>query len=199
MTACTSRPPCRRSSWTTNPSQEILQGQSAGIILEKTPFYAESGGQVGDQGTLECEQAVFEVADTQQQGDAHVHYGTLASGRLALGHKVRAKVATGRRQATVLNHSATHLMHAALREVLGDHVEQKGSLVAPDRLRFDFSHDAPLDETELQADRGPGEPPDPPECRSDRKNHGQGRGPACGGPGPVRGKVRRRCAGPDHR
>ena len=132
------------------PVEEILQGQSGGIILEKTPFYAESGGQVGDQGILECEQAVFEVADTQQQGDAHVHYGTLASGRLALGHKVHAKVATERRQATVLNHSATHLMHAALREVLGDHVEQKGSLVAPDRLRFDFSHDAPLDETELQ-------------------------------------------------
>ena len=133
------------------PVGEILQGQSAGIILDKTPFYAESGGQVGDQGTLECGQAVFEVADTQQQGDAHVHYGTLASGQLALGHKVQAKVATERRQATVLNHSATHLMHAALREVLGDHVEQKGSLVAPDRLRFDFSHDAPLDEAELQA------------------------------------------------
>ena len=132
------------------PVKEIRQGQSGGIILEKTPFYAESGGQVGDQGTLECEQAVFEVADTQKQGDAHVHYGTLASGQLALGHKVQAKVATERRQATVLNHSATHLMHAALREVLGDHVEQKGSLVAPDRLRFDFSHDAPLDETELQ-------------------------------------------------
>ncbi|MYB89854.1 MAG: alanine--tRNA ligase [Proteobacteria bacterium] len=132
------------------PVQEISQGQSGGIILEKTPFYAESGGQVGDQGTLECEQAVFEVADTQQQGDAHVHYGTLASGRLVLGNTVRAKVATERRQATVLNHSATHLMHAALREVLGDHVEQKGSLVAPDRLRFDFSHDTPLDETELR-------------------------------------------------
>ena len=132
------------------PVKEIRQGQSGGIILEKTPFYAESGGQVGDQGTLECEQAVFEVADTQKQGDAHVHYGTLASGQLALGHKVQAKVATERRQATVLNHSATHLMHAALREVLSNHVEQKGSLVAPDRLRFDFSHDAPLDETELQ-------------------------------------------------
>ncbi len=132
------------------PVEEILEGQSGGIILEKTPFYAESGGQVGDQGTLESEQAVFQVTDTQKQGDAHVHYGTLVSGRLALGHSVRAKVATERRQATVLNHSATHLMHAALREVLGDHVEQKGSLVAPDRLRFDFSHDAPVDEAELQ-------------------------------------------------
>ena len=133
------------------PVKKISEGQFGGIILEKTPFYAESGGQVGDQGTLESDQAVFEVSDTQKQGDAHVHLGTLVSGSLEAGHSVRAQVSTARRQATKLNHSATHLMHAALREVLGDHVEQKGSLVAPDRLRFDFSHGAPIDENELQS------------------------------------------------
>ena len=132
------------------PVKKITQGQSGGIILEKTPFYAESGGQVGDQGTLECDQTVFEVSDTQKQGEAHVHFGTLVSGSLEVGHSVRAQVSTARRQATVLNHSATHLMHAALREVLGDHVKQKGSLVAPDRLRFDFSHHVPVDEDQLQ-------------------------------------------------
>ena len=132
-----------------NLEEKISEGKSGSIILEKTPFYAESGGQVGDQGILKSDQALFEVADTQKQGNAHVHYGKLVSGRLETGDHVLAQVNTARRESTVLNHSATHLMHAALREVLGGHVQQKGSLVAPDRLRFDFSHDAPVSDEEL--------------------------------------------------
>ncbi len=127
----------------------ISEGESGIIILDKTPFYAESGGQVGDQGALKNESATFEVTDTQKQGNAHAHFGKLVSGSLAVGDNVNAEVNAKRRIATVLNHSATHLMHAALRQVLGKHVQQKGSLVAPDRLRFDFSHDAPLTKAEL--------------------------------------------------
>ena len=132
-----------------NLEEKISEGESGSIILEKTPFYAESGGQVGDQGILKSDQALFEVADTQKQGNAHVHYGKLVSGRLETGDHVLAQVNTARRESTALNHSATHLMHAALREVLGGHVQQKGSLVAPDRLRFDFSHDTPVSDEEL--------------------------------------------------
>ena len=127
----------------------ISQGESGIVILDKTPFYAESGGQVGDQGALNNNSATFEVTDTQKQGNAHAHIGKLVSGSLAVGDNVTAKVNAERRWATVLNHSATHLMHAALRQVLGEHVQQKGSLVAPDRLRFDFSHDVPVTEEEL--------------------------------------------------
>jgi alanyl-tRNA synthetase len=118
----------------------LAAGEDGAIVLESTPFYAESGGQVGDTGTLETSSARFEVADTQKSGQANVHYGTLRSGTISTGDSVTAKVDAERRAAIVLNHSATHLMHAALRQVLGDHVQQKGSLVAPDRLRFDFSH-----------------------------------------------------------
>ncbi len=131
------------------PAEKIAESEFGSIILEKTPFYAESGGQVGDQGILKNDQVLFEVTDTRKQGNAHVHYGRLVSGRLRTGDCVQAQVNTARRQATVLNHSATHLMHAALREVLGEHVQQKGSLVAPDRLRFDFSHNTPVSEEEL--------------------------------------------------
>ncbi len=130
--------------------QVINKDESGIIILDQTPFYAESGGQVGDQGLLKKADAIFEVCDTQKQGDAHAHLGTLTSGSLAVGDQVAALTNAERRQAIVLNHSATHLMHAALRQVLGTHVQQKGSLVAPDRLRFDFSHDAPVTEQELQ-------------------------------------------------
>ena len=127
----------------------ISQGESGIVILDKTPFYAESGGQVGDQGALNNNSATFEVTDTQKQGNAHAHIGKLVSGSLAVGDNVTTEVNAERRWATVLNHSATHLMHAALRQVLGEHVQQKGSLVAPDRLRFDFSHDVPVTEEEL--------------------------------------------------
>ncbi|MEJ2603832.1 MAG: alanine--tRNA ligase [Gammaproteobacteria bacterium] len=129
---------------------ELRAGDSGGVVLESTPFYAESGGQVGDTGVITGEGVTFRVTDTRKSGGAHVHYGEVESGTLKLGDSVEATVDAGRRNQTRLNHSATHLLHAALREVLGDHVTQKGSLVAPDRLRFDFSHYEPLTADELQ-------------------------------------------------
>ncbi|WP_375177304.1 alanine--tRNA ligase [Marinobacter mobilis] len=115
-------------------------GEEAMVVLEKTPFYAESGGQVGDTGLLTWEGGRFEVTDTRKEGDNHLHIGKVLEGALAVGEVVEARVDHARRQATALNHSATHLLHAALRKVLGEHVSQKGSLVDPDKLRFDFSH-----------------------------------------------------------
>ncbi len=115
-------------------------GQTGQIVLENTPFYAESGGQVGDAGTLTGTDTRFVVADTQKLDQAVSHQGRLESGSVTLGDVLNAEVDGDRRQAIVLNHSATHLLHAALRKVLGEHVTQKGSLVAADRLRFDFSH-----------------------------------------------------------
>ena len=137
---------------TESGSAETLQpGQKATIILNQTPFYAESGGQVGDTGQLTAGDAVFQVTDTQKvAGVFHGHAGTLAAGELSVGDIITADVDAARRGAIILNHSGTHLLHAALREVLGDHVEQKGSLVAPDRLRFDFSHFQPVTPDELR-------------------------------------------------
>jgi len=128
------------------PVQEVQAGQQAAIILEQTPFYAESGGQVGDQGILRAaNDVVFEVSDTRKQGGGvFAHIGRLASGSISATDTLTAEVDETARQATELNHSATHLMHAALRKVLGDHVTQKGSLVDPERLRFDFSHFEPV-------------------------------------------------------
>ena len=120
------------------------------IILDTTPFYAESGGQIGDAGLLESDEARFEVSDTQKQSDIFIHKGRLTSGKLKIGDSVRALVAGNDRAAITLNHSATHLMNAALRSVLGDHVLQKGSLVEADRLRFDFSHGAPVSAEEIR-------------------------------------------------
>ncbi|PCJ32981.1 MAG: alanine--tRNA ligase [Moraxellaceae bacterium] len=119
---------------------EIKQGQLAVVVLDSTPFYAESGGQVGDQGQLESEHGVFVVEATTKESDAHLHVGELEDGTLAVGESVTGIIDEAARQAIRLNHSATHLMHAALREELGDHVAQKGSQVTADRLRFDFSH-----------------------------------------------------------
>ena len=111
------------------------------MILDRTPFYAESGGQVGDTGRLLGDGIEFQVTDTiKLAGQFHGHVGRLLRGTLSRGDRIDAAVDQDRRQATVLNHTATHLLHAALRQVLGEHVQQKGSLVAPDRLRFDFSH-----------------------------------------------------------
>jgi len=118
----------------------LAGGDEGAVVLASTPFYAESGGQIGDTGILVDDGKLFRVDDTQKSGDANVHFGSLEQGTLTVGDKVEAVVDADRRQAIRLNHSATHLMHAALRQVLGDHVTQKGSLVAPDRLRFDFSH-----------------------------------------------------------
>lgn len=129
---------------------EIKAGESGGVILDTTPFYAESGGQVGDKGQLVADGVMFDVRDTQKQGKAHIHIGELVQGKLKLGQKITAKVDQLTRINTVRNHSATHLLHAALRYVLGEHVVQKGSLVAPDRLRFDFAHTQPLTEDEIK-------------------------------------------------
>jgi alanyl-tRNA synthetase len=132
------------------PVDLVAAGDDAVILLDRTPFYAESGGQVGDTGRLSGAGADFEVGDTQKlAGQFHGHVGRLVAGSLRRGDRLNATVDPGRRQATVLNHSATHLLHAALRDVLGTHVTQKGSLVAPDRLRFDFSHFQPLTPAEL--------------------------------------------------
>jgi len=119
---------------------EITAGDEAVVILKNTPFYAESGGQVGDTGLLSNDNASFDVMDTQKQGKAFIHIGSLAEGSLTVGDKLTATIDAERRDATIRNHSATHLMHAALRKVLGEHVQQKGSLVNNERLRFDFSH-----------------------------------------------------------
>jgi alanyl-tRNA synthetase len=119
---------------------EVSTGDHAGLILESTPFYAESGGQIGDVGSLQSDSMLFKVTDTQKQGNAHVHIGVVESGACKVGDSLNAVVESKYRNDIVRNHSATHLLHAALRRVLGNHVTQKGSLVAADKLRFDFSH-----------------------------------------------------------
>jgi len=133
------------------PVDALNAGDAGEVVLDRTPFYAEAGGQVGDAGELAGSDVHFIVADTQKRGVAHSHIGKLVAGRIALGDTLSARVDGERRRATALNHTATHLLHAALREVLGTHVQQKGSLVAPDRLRFDFSHFQALKPEEVRA------------------------------------------------
>ncbi len=134
---------------------EVVEALNAGdegiVVLDHTPFYAESGGQVGDQGVLRIgETGRFEVTDTRKQGEGAIaHVGRVTAGAVSLRAEVLAEVDRERRAATRLNHSATHLMHAALRQVLGEHVQQKGSLVDPERLRFDFSHFEPVTPQQL--------------------------------------------------
>ena len=128
----------------------LRPGQEGQVVLDQTPFYAESGGQVGDTGTLVGITARFAVKDTRKIGASFAHVGVVESGELRVGDEVQARVDGDRRKSIALNHSATHLLHAALREVLGKHVVQKGSLVAPDRLRFDFSHTQPVPPDELR-------------------------------------------------
>ena len=118
----------------------LSEGEQGVIVLESTPFYAESGGQVGDSGYLRADGFEFEVRDCQKQGNHHLHIGVVTKGSIDADQQVTAEVVDDVRQATALNHSATHLLHAALREILGEHVTQKGSLVDSKRLRFDFSH-----------------------------------------------------------
>jgi alanyl-tRNA synthetase len=130
--------------------QEIKAGERGQIVLDHTPFYAESGGQVGDAGLLSGAGAAFRVDDTQKLGAAHAHIGEITAGTIRVGDTLTATVDAEKRAQTVLNHSATHLLHAALRKVLGTHVTQKGSLVAPDRLRFDFSHFQAVTPAELR-------------------------------------------------
>ncbi|MBI6951760.1 alanine--tRNA ligase [Pseudomonas sp. B21-023] len=119
---------------------QLGEGEEGVVVLDRTPFYAESGGQVGDSGYLQAGAARFDVRDTTKTGGAFLHHGVVASGALVIGSPVEAKVDAEVQHATSLNHSATHLLHEALRQVLGDHVQQKGSLVDSQRLRFDFSH-----------------------------------------------------------
>jgi alanyl-tRNA synthetase len=134
------------------PVARVVAGQAAVVVLDCTPFYSESGGQVGDQGAIFTGTAMFEVADTQKiKADVFGHHGSLKTGALQLGDKVTAHVDAGLRAATMRNHSATHLMHKALRAVLGTHVQQKGSLVNAERTRFDFTHNAPVSDEQVHA------------------------------------------------
>ena len=130
--------------------QRLDPEEEGWVVLDETPFYAESGGQVGDRGRLVAGGIGFEVTDTQHHGDAVVHIGVVTGGALSTGAVVEARVDAKARRATARNHSATHLLHAALHAVLGEHVRQKGSLVAPDRLRFDFSHYEPVTRDEIR-------------------------------------------------
>ncbi len=125
-------------------------GQQGMVVLDRTPFYAESGGQVGDTGWLVANGVEFVVEDTQKYASARGHLGRVAVGQLRLGDALDARIDSARRLRTTLNHTATHLLHAALREVLGEHIHQKGSLVAPDRLRFDFAHFEPITREQLR-------------------------------------------------
>ena len=127
----------------------LKQGDVGGVILLETPFYAQSGGQVGDKGELFTDNIFFEIEDTKKQSQSHIHLGVLRTGRLKVGDVVRASVDQKRRVDITRNHSATHLLHTSLRNLLGDHVLQKGSLVADDRLRFDFSHGEPLTKQQI--------------------------------------------------
>lgn len=131
---------------------EVLKaGETGVVILNRTPFYAESGGQVGDAGTMQTSVASFVVTDTTRGGGQHLHYGSVENGQLSVGDAVDTEVLADRRNDIARNHSATHLLHAALRQVLGEHVQQKGSLVDSERLRFDFSHIDPLEDEEVKA------------------------------------------------
>lgn len=131
--------------------EQLNAGEKGSVVLDRTPFYAEAGGQVGDQGILRIDNKVFfKVLDTIKQGNAHLHLGKLEKGKLKLGEEVIAEVDAKRRAATVLNHTATHILHMILKQVLGEHAIQKGSLVEPERLRFDFAHSSPVTEDELK-------------------------------------------------
>nr|WP_290444150.1 alanine--tRNA ligase [Acinetobacter lwoffii] len=129
---------------------EVFEGDEALIVLNQTPFYAESGGQIGDTGIFKNDTGIFEVQDTKKSGGAFVHQGIVTMGNLKVTQNVEATVKADIRAATARNHSATHLLHAALRQILGSHVQQKGSLVASDVLRFDFANDQPVSFEQLQ-------------------------------------------------
>ncbi|MBA1187793.1 alanine--tRNA ligase [Pseudomonas entomophila] len=131
--------------------EHLGEGEQGVVVLDRTPFYAESGGQIGDMGYLEAGDVRFDVRDTTKTGGAFLHHGVVASGSLQVGVQVQTWVDADVQQATALNHSATHLLHAALRQVLGDHVQQKGSLVDSQRLRFDFSHFEAIKPEQLKA------------------------------------------------
>jgi alanyl-tRNA synthetase len=133
------------------PVNELKEGEIGVVVLDETPFYAESGGQVGDRGALQSVHGIFAVEDTQKiQAAVFGHHGVVKTGTLSVGNRVTARVDVAARTRTMRNHSATHLLHKALREVLGPHVQQKGSLVDPDKTRFDFAHNTPLSDDEIR-------------------------------------------------
>ena len=134
-----------------SPVNELVEGEMGVVVLDNTPFYAESGGQVGDSGALQSVHGIFAVEDTQKiQASVFGHHGVVSTGKISVGNNVTAKVDTQARARIMRNHSATHLMHKALREVLGSHVQQKGSQVDPDKTRFDFAHNAPMSAAEIR-------------------------------------------------
>ena len=180
--------------------EELKAGESGEVVLEATPFYAESGGQVGDAGELAGAGMRFVVSDTVKRGTAfcacRAGWSRAAS---ASARQLGAQVDAARRAATVLNHSATHLLHAALRQVLGTHVQQKGSLVAPDRLRFDFSHFQAVTPQELTTHRAAGECADPRATSRRRRGHGIRAGGRLRRHGAVRREIRQGRARAAHR
>ena len=131
-------------------SDNLQEGEIGQIILDKTPFYAESGGQVGDQGSFSSDNINFEVLDTQFSGDAYSHIGTVSNGQIKVGDQIKASVNPVRRKSITLNHTGTHMLHRALMVVLGDHVQQRGSLVDDEKIRFDFSHHQSLTSNEIR-------------------------------------------------
>jgi alanyl-tRNA synthetase len=135
----------------TRNKDQLSEGEEGLILLNETPFYAESGGQVGDKGFIQSDNSLFEVHDTQKKGDHFLHLGHVKSGTFSKNDSVMAEINTTHRNRIKSNHSATHLLHAALRDILGDHVEQKGSLVEESRLRFDFAHNHSIEADELAA------------------------------------------------
>ncbi|GAO36962.1 alanyl-tRNA synthetase [Sulfuricella sp. T08] len=134
-----------------SPVNELVEGEMGVVVLDNTPFYAESGGQVGDRGALQSMHGIFAVEDTQKiQASVFGHHGVVKTGKISVGNNVTARVDTQARARIMRNHSATHLMHKALREVLGSHVQQKGSQVDPDKTRFDFAHNAPMSAADVR-------------------------------------------------
>src|SRR5690606_15475455 len=133
------------------PVERLEQGDTGELVLHTTPFYPEGGGQVGDRGTITTANARFQVNDTQRYGDTIVHLGEVVQGAIALEDGADAQVDLGHRLDPARNHTATHLLHSALRYVLGTHVRQAGSYVGPDRLRFDYTHPEALTEAEQQS------------------------------------------------
>ena len=131
-------------------SDVLRQGEFGQVILDKTPFYAESGGQVGDQGSFSSDVSIFEVIDTQFSGNAYSHFGTVSNGQISVGDKITASVNPVRRKSITLNHTGTHMLHRALMMVLGEHVQQRGSLVDDEKIRFDFSHHQSLTASEIR-------------------------------------------------
>jgi len=141
----------RRDGDELTQTNELLVGQAGIVLLDRSPFYGESGGQQGDSGVMIAADAAFEVSDTLKASGMHLHHGAVTQGALRVGDSLQTRPDTDRRDATRRNHTGTHLLHSALREVLGDHVQQKGSLVGPERLRFDFAHHKPIAAAELRA------------------------------------------------